>query len=104
MPDVLLAYSIAALLVAIVFVVAILIGLALRGCPAVPKHRSAWSSSPSPCSKRPDGPRALGPSGSPAAVFNDLLFRVLLLVGFGFLFVSWTIAIGNRESPLVVTS
>ena len=35
--------------------------------------------------------------GSPAALFNDTLFRVLALTGVGLLFVSWTIALGNRE-------
>jgi hypothetical protein len=30
--------------------------------------------------------------GSPAAAFNDLLFRVLFLIGVGFLFVSWAAA------------
>jgi hypothetical protein len=36
-------------------------------------------------------------AGSPAAAFNDTLFRILALTGVGLLFVSWTIALGNRE-------
>jgi hypothetical protein len=98
MPDVLLAYAIAALLVAIVFVLAFLVGLALRD--ALPRSRvmltmiggvllaiallekAGWSARP-------------WTLGSPAAGFNDLLFRVLFLVGFGLLFVSWTIALRN---------
>jgi hypothetical protein len=90
-PDVLLAYSIAALLVAIVFVIAFLIGLAFRGARPFLNligivmvaiallEKAGWSSRP-------------WTAGSPAAAFNDLLFRVVFLVGVGFLFVSWAAA------------
>jgi hypothetical protein len=91
MPDVLLAYSIAALLVAIVFVIAFLIGLTFRGARPFLNvigtvivaiallEKAGWSSRP-------------WTAGSPAAAFNDLLFRVLFLVGVGFWFVSWAAA------------
>ena len=91
MPDVLLAYSIAALLVAIVFVIAFLIGLVLRGAgpflnligillvAIAVLEKAGWSTRP-------------WTAGSPAAAFNDLLFRVVFLVGVGFLFVSWAAA------------
>jgi hypothetical protein len=89
MPDVLLAYAIAALLVAIVFAVAFFVG---RGISArtgafvkliggvilaiALLEKAGWSSRP-------------WTAGSPAAAFNDLLFRVLFLVGFGLLVASW---------------
>jgi hypothetical protein len=38
--------------------------------------------------------------GSPAQHFNDLLFRVVWLAGFGFLFVAWTIRQRMRREPL----
>jgi hypothetical protein len=38
--------------------------------------------------------------GSPAQHFNDLLFRVVWLAGFGFLFVAWTIRTRMRREPL----
>lgn len=38
--------------------------------------------------------------GSPAQHFNDLLFRIVWLVGFGFLFVAWTIRMRMRREPL----
>ncbi len=91
MPDVLLAYSIAALLVAIVFVIAFLIGRAFRGARPFLNligivlvaiallEKAGWSSRP-------------WTAGSPAAAFNDLLFRVVFLIGVGFLFVSWAAA------------
>ena len=100
MPEVLVAYSIAALLVAIVFVIAFVLGLALRGASYRTRlflnligililaiavlEKAGWSVRP-------------WTLGSPAAAFNDMLFRILLLVGVGLLFVSWTIAVGNRE-------
>jgi hypothetical protein len=100
MPDVLLAYSIAALLVAIVFVIAFLIGYALRGASYRTRlflnligllilatavlEKAGWLVRP-------------WSAGSPAAAFNDSLFRILLLLGAGLLFVSWSIALGNRE-------
>ncbi len=96
MPDVLLAYSIAALLVAIVFVIAFLIGLAVRGAGPFLNligilllaiallEKAGWSTRP-------------WTAGSPAAAFNDLLFRVVFLAGVGLLFVSLTIAIRTRD-------
>ena len=86
MPDVLLAYAIAALLVAIVFVAAFLLRSALArarflnlvGLVIVAialLEKAGWSARP-------------WTLGSPAAAFNDLLFRILLLVGFGLLFVA----------------
>ena len=38
--------------------------------------------------------------GSPAQHFNDLLFRVVWLAGFGFLFVAWAIRMRMRREPL----
>jgi K+-transporting ATPase A subunit len=86
MPDVLLAYAISALLVAIVFVAAFLlrsvlararflnlVGLVIVAIALLEK--AGWSARP-------------WTLGSPAAAFNDLLFRILLLVGFGLLFVA----------------
>ncbi|HTW68195.1 MAG TPA: hypothetical protein VME17_26450 [Bryobacteraceae bacterium] len=84
MPDVLLAYAIAALLVAIVFVVAFLLRSALArarflnlvGLVIVAialLEKAGWSARP-------------WTLGSPAAVFNDLLFRIFFLVGFGLIF------------------
>lgn len=96
MPDVLLAYSIAALLVALVFIVAFVLGLVFSGSRPFLNiigmvivaiallEKAGWSARP-------------WTLGSPAAVFNDLLFRVLLLAGFGFLFVSGSIAIRTRN-------
>jgi hypothetical protein len=100
MPDVLLAYSISALLVAVVFVIAFVIGLVLRGASYRTRlflnllgililaiavlEKAGWSVRP-------------WTLGSPAAAFNDSLFRILLLIGVAFLFVSWTIAVSNRE-------
>jgi hypothetical protein len=100
MPEVIGAYFIAVLLVAIVFVIAFLIGYALRGASYRTRlllnliamvilatavlEKAGWSVRP-------------WSAGSPAAAFNDTLFRVLALVGVGLLFVSWTIALGNRE-------
>jgi hypothetical protein len=96
MPDVLLAYSIAALLVALVFVVAFVLGLAFHGAwpflniigmvilAIALLEKVGWSARP-------------WTIGSPAAAFNDLMFRVLLLTGFGFLFVSGSIAIRTRN-------
>jgi|SRR5580704_6852486 hypothetical protein len=96
MPDVLLAYAIAALLVAIVFVIAFLIGLAFRG--ALPflnligilllaialLEKAGWSTRP-------------WTAGSPAAAFNDLLFRIVFLLGVGFLFAAWASARRSRD-------
>jgi len=84
MPDVLLAYGIAALLVAIVFVAAFvlrsvfahtrflnLVGLFIVAIALLEKGGTHhWT------------------IGSPAASFDNLLFRILLLVGFGLLFVA----------------
>jgi hypothetical protein len=84
MPDVLLAYSLAALLVAIVFVVAFFIGRAVHGGGRLLNliglvvlaiallEKVGWSARP-------------WTAGSPAEAFNDLLFRILLLLGFGLL-------------------
>ncbi|MGP0075758.1 MAG: hypothetical protein ACLPWF_27905 [Bryobacteraceae bacterium] len=94
MPDVLLAYAVAALLVAIVFVVAFFIGKAATGSRFVGwvglilvaialLEKTGWTTRP-------------WTAGSPAAAFNDLLFRILFLVGCGLLFVSWTIALRDR--------
>jgi hypothetical protein len=100
MSEVISAYFIAVLLVAVVFVVAFLIGYTLRGASyrtrlflnligtviiaAAVLEKAGWSVRP-------------WTLGSPAAVFNDTLFRVLALIGLGFFFVSWTIAVTNRE-------
>jgi len=96
MSEVIGAYLIAALLVAIVFVIAFVLGLAFRGARPVLNvigvaivaiallEKAGWSARP-------------WTVGSPAAAFNDLLFRVLFLVGVGFLFVSWAAARRNRE-------
>jgi hypothetical protein len=100
MPEVISAYLIAVLLVAIVFAIAFLIGYTLRGASYRTQllfnligivilaiavlEKAGWSVRP-------------WSSGSPAAAFNDTLFRVLALTGLGFLFVSWIIALGNRE-------
>lgn len=86
MPDVLLAYGIAALLVAIVLVAAFvlrsvfararflnLVGLFIVAVALLEK--GGWVA------------RRWAP-GSPAASFDDLLFRILLLVGVGLLFVA----------------
>ena len=85
MPDVLLAYAVAALLVAIVFVVAFLIGRAVQGgrfaglvglviIGLALLEKAGWSVRP-------------WTHGSPAEAFNDLLFRILFLAGFGLLVV-----------------
>ena len=85
MPDVLLAYALSALLVVIVFVVAFLIGRSLRAGRFVGFvglvllalalfEKVGWSVRP-------------WTHGSPAEAFNDLLFRILFLVGFGLLVV-----------------
>jgi hypothetical protein len=91
MPEVLFAYAIAALLVAIVLVIAFVIGRAFRGAQPFLNlvgivivaiallEKAGWSVRP-------------WSLGSPAAAFNDLLFRVLFLAGVGFLFVSWAAA------------
>ena len=100
MAEVLGAYFVAVLLVAVVFVVAFLIGYTLRGASYHTRlllsllgmvivgtavlEKAGWSVRP-------------WTAGSPAAAFNDTLFRVLALTGLGLLFVSWTIALGNRE-------
>jgi hypothetical protein len=96
MPDVLLAYAIAALLVAVVFIIAFVSGSAIRAgrlflnligmllVAVALLEKAGWSTRP-------------WTAGSPAAAFNDLLFRILLLVGFGLLFVAWTAAFRNRS-------
>jgi hypothetical protein len=88
------------LLVAVVFVIAFLVGYTLRGASYRSRlllnligiailsiavlEKAGWSVRP-------------WTAGSPAAAFNDTLFRILALTGVGLLFVSWTIALGNRE-------
>ena|ERR1700733_9184424 len=96
MPDVLFAYAISGLLVAIVFIVAFVIGSAFRGgrlflnlaglviVAIALLEKAGWSARP-------------WTAGSPAAAFNDLLFRILLLIGFGLLFMAWTVALRGRE-------
>jgi hypothetical protein len=96
MAEVIGAYLIAALLVAIVFIIAFVLGLALRGARPFLNivgmvivaiallEKAGWTTRP-------------WTAGSPAAVFNDTLFRILLLVGFGLLFASWSIAIRTRD-------
>jgi hypothetical protein len=91
MSEVIGAYLIAGLLVAIVLVIAFLLGLAFRGARPLLNvigisivaiallEKAGWSVRP-------------WSLGSPAAAFNDLLFRILFLVGVGFLFVSWAAA------------
>jgi len=91
MSEVIGAYLIAVLLVAIVFVIAFVLGLAFPGARPFLNviglaivaiallEKAGWSVRP-------------WTAGSPAAAFNDLLFRVLFLVGVGFLFVSWAAA------------
>ncbi len=86
MPDVLVAYAVAALLVAIVFIAAFafrsvlarvrflnLVGLFLVAVALLEK--GGWSAHH-------------WTPGSPAATFDDLIFRILLLVGVGLLFVA----------------
>jgi hypothetical protein len=101
MSEVIGAYFIAVLLVAIVFVIAFLIGYTLRGASYRTRlllnligivilataviEKAGWSVRP-------------WTLGSPAAAFNDTFFRILFLVGVGLLFISWTMALGNRES------
>jgi hypothetical protein len=100
MSEVFGAYLVAVLLVAVVFVIAFLIGYVLRGTSyrmqlllnligivilaIAVLEKAGWSVRP-------------WTAGSPAAAFNDTLFRILALTGVGLLFVSWTIALGNRE-------
>jgi hypothetical protein len=91
MSEVIGAYLIALLLVAIVFVIAFVIGLAFRGARPLLNvigivivaiallEKAGWSTRP-------------WTEGSPAAAFNDLVFRVLFLAGVGFLFASWASA------------
>jgi hypothetical protein len=95
MPDVLLAYAISALLVAVVFIIAFVVASAFSGGRAFLNlagmlviaiallEKAGWSARP-------------WTLGSPAAALNDLLFRVLLLVGFGLLFIAWKIAQRTR--------
>lgn len=100
MPEVLAAYSIAILLVAIILILAFLIGRSMRGASHRTRaflnliggvilavallEKAGWSVRP-------------WAAGSPAAYFNDVVFRVLLLAGFGLLFVSWTAALADRS-------
>jgi hypothetical protein len=100
MSEVVGSYLIAVLLVAVVFVIAFLVGYALRGASYRTRlfldligivvlgtamlEKVGWSVRP-------------WSAGSPAAAFDDTLFRVLALTGLGFLFISWAIALGNRE-------
>lgn len=100
MSEVFGAYVIAVLLVAAVFVVAFLVGYTLRGASYQMRlllkligivilvtavlEKAGWSVRP-------------WTAGSAAATLNDSFFRILFLVGAGFLFASWTMALGNRE-------
>src|SRR5258708_789721 len=100
MSEVIGAYLIAVLLVAVVFVIAFLVGYTLRGASYRSRlvlnlvgavilatsvlEKAGWSVRP-------------WTLGSPAAAFNDTLFRIVFLTGVGLLFVSWTIALSNRE-------
>jgi hypothetical protein len=91
MSEVIVAYLIAVLLVVIVLVIAFLISRAFHGprpflnligiaiVAIALLEKAGWSVRP-------------WSLGSPAAAFNDLLFRVLFLVGVGFLFVAWAAA------------
>ena len=95
MPDVLLAYAVSALLVAVVFIIAFVVASAFSGGRAFLNlagmvilaiallEKAGWSARP-------------WSLGSPAAAFNDLLFRILLLVGFGLLFIAWKITPRDR--------
>ena len=95
MPDVLLAYAVSALLVAVVFVIAFVVASAFQGGRAFLNlagmviiaiallEKAGWSARP-------------WSLGSPASAFNDLLFRILLLVGFGLLFIAWKITPRDR--------
>jgi hypothetical protein len=95
MPDVLLAYAVAALLVAIVFVIAFFIGKAAHGGRYVGLvglilvaiallEKAGWSVRP-------------WTHGSAAEDFNDLLFRILFLVGFGLLVIAWAATAESRH-------
>jgi hypothetical protein len=88
MPDVLLAYALAALLTVLVFVAAFFIGKAVHAGRFVGfvglilialalLEKAGWT-------VRPWRP------GSPAATFDDLLFRIVFLVGFGLIVVALT--------------
>jgi hypothetical protein len=97
MPDVLLAYAVAALLVGVVFIIAFLLGAALPGARPFLNligmllvalallEKAGWSARP-------------WTAGSPAAAFNDMLFRILLLAGFGFLFAAWSVGRSSRST------
>jgi hypothetical protein len=95
MPDVLLAYALSALLVVIVFVIAFFFGKAERGARLLGwvglflvaialLEKAGWSVRP-------------WTHGSAAEAFNDLLFRVLFLVGFGLLMAALTAASQSRS-------
>ena len=100
MPDVLLAYSISALLVAVVFAAAWLLGKTVRGASQRSRvvlnlfggaivaiallEKAGWAVRP-------------WTLGSPAAALNDIVFRILLLAGFGLLVVSWAAGRGPRS-------
>jgi hypothetical protein len=88
MPDVLLAYALAALLTVLVFVFAFFIGKAVHAGRLVGiiglilaalalLEKAGWT-------VRPWRP------GSPAAAFDDLLFRIVFLAGFGLIVVALT--------------
>jgi hypothetical protein len=88
MPDVLLAYALAALLTVLVFVFAFFIGKAVHAGRFVGfiglilaalalLEKAGWT-------VRPWRP------GSPAAAFDDLLFRIVFLAGFGLIVVALT--------------
>jgi len=89
------SYIVSAILVACVFAISLLLGLALSKksrrtrllfsgagmliIAIASLERVGWAQHPwSP--------------GSPAQAWNDLCFRILFLCGFGSLFISWTVA------------
>ena len=94
MQEVLRAYALVILLVAIVFVVAFFIGKSIRGgrlaglvglilVAIALLEKAGWTT------------RRWAP-GSAAAAFDDLLFRIVFLVGFGLLVIAWTAALVKR--------
>ena len=95
MPDVLLAYAVAALLVVIVFLAGLFIGratgagriagfLGLILAALALLEKVGWSVRP-------------WTHGSPAEAFNDLLFRIVFLAGFGLLVAAWAGALRSGE-------
>lgn len=93
MPDVLLAYTLAALLVVVVFVAGFFAGRAARAgrfagfvglilAALAVLEKAGWSVRP-------------WTHGSAAEALNDLLFRIVFLAGFGFLVAAWAAAVRN---------